>query len=491
MSRPFAAPRAPAVLLALTVLAALAAGLLAADAQAAKKRFSIRGAGYGHGVGLSQYGTLGFAQQGRTYRVILRHYYTGTDIGRAEDRTVRVLLQSARGPASFTGATRAGDRELQPESVYQVTRLGSGRVVLRSDSGRELQTSDAPLRVTGGTVVLRGPAGNGVRNGRYRGALEFRPGNFAGVNAINAVTLEDYLRGVVPAEVPSGWPAEALKAQAVAARGYAITASVRGTGFDQYPDTRSQVYRGMATEAASTDAAIAATRGEIVTYAGRPVITYFFSTSGGETENVELSFLGAQPSPWLRGVDDPFDRVSPRHRWGPFRLTMAQADRKLGKLVKGSFRGIRVIRRGSSPRVVHAEVIGSRGRTRVTGATLRARLDLFDTWAYFRTITSGRARATPPPDTGGDSNPGEPLDPSGGAAFPRASAARAARSLAGSVIGASAGSRLLVQERRAGRWVRAGHTRLRAGGSYRAQVDHAGVYRVVSGGLPGPAVRLR
>ena len=88
--------------------------------------------------------------------------------------------------------------------------------------------------------------------------------------AVNALDLESYIRGVVPAEIPATWPAEALKAQALAARTYALATRKPVTGFDQYADTRSQVYRGMSAEKPTSDAAIAATAGEVVTYAGQP-----------------------------------------------------------------------------------------------------------------------------------------------------------------------------------------------------------------------------
>ena len=172
----------------------------------------------------------------------------------------------------------------------------------------------------GGALLLNGTSVPGVRDGRYRGAFEFRPPGAAST-AINAVGLEDYVRGVVSAESPSAWPAETLKAQAVAARTYAITsrAGSISDGFDQYADTRSQMYKGVAAEMASTNAAVSATAGQVVTYAGQPVTTYFFSTSGGHTESVENSFVGSAPKPWLKGVDDPYDDLSPRHRWKPAR----------------------------------------------------------------------------------------------------------------------------------------------------------------------------
>src|SRR5204862_5890506 len=100
----------------------------------------------------------------------------------------------------------------------------------------------------------------------------------------------------------------------IAARTYAITTSHSGD-FDQYADTRSQVYDGVAVETTASNEAVAATRGQVVTYQGRPVVTYFFSTSGGRTENVENSFSGGQPEPWLKSVPDPYDGVSPLHRW--------------------------------------------------------------------------------------------------------------------------------------------------------------------------------
>src|SRR3954449_12137242 len=111
-------------------------------------------------------------------------------------------------------------------------------------------------------------------------------GSSRGLMAVNTVDLDGYVKGVVPGEVPASWPAEALKAQAVAARTYAMTTDAGGTTFDQYADTRSQVYRGVAAETPSTDAAVAQTKGQVVTYGGQPVTTYFFSTSGGETEDV-------------------------------------------------------------------------------------------------------------------------------------------------------------------------------------------------------------
>ena len=472
--------RARTFLITLLTLCLLPAG----TAAAASSKFTIRGAGFGHGVGMSQYGAYGYALNGASYRDILGHYYTGTAIGQANPgQRVRVLLQSVRGSASFTGATRAGARKLSARKIYYVARRGAS-VQLRNARGRKLGTYRA-LRVTGrgGKVMLRGTAANGRRNGVYRGAMDFSAGLFSGVNAVNSLSLDTYVRGVVGDESPPSWPLEALKAQAVAARTYALTTMKPTGSFDVYPDTRSQVYGGIAAEEASTDAAVAQTSGEVVTYNGQPVVTYFFSTSGGRTENVENTPLGNEPRPWLKSVDDPYDTMSPRHRWGPIKLSLKSAGRKLGGLVKGKFRGIQVVQRGVSPRIVEADVVGSRGRTRVTGGTLRARFGLYDTWAFFTSISSGEA---PPPD--------EPASPPTGGTDPFGSAAnlwvRPVGALAGRVLPVLKGVRVQIQLRRGSTWVKAGEVRVRRGGRYSYAVTVPGVYRVRYHDENGPAVRV-
>jgi stage II sporulation protein D len=472
-------------------LLCLLACLLASAPASAASRLTIRGAGFGHGVGMSQYGAYGFAKQGTGYAEILAHYYQGTALGMtAHDHTVRVLLQATPGSVTFSGAAQAGKRKLNPGKTYRATRRGTTQVDLRGPSGARVATFTAPLQVAAadGALVLKGRAINGRTDGAYRGVLELRPGAF-GLSAINAVRLDDYVRGVVAAESPASWPLEALKAQAVAARSYAITNSKGGAGFEHYPDTRSQVYGGVAAETASTDRAVAETAGQVVTYQGRPVVTYFFSTSGGRTENVENS-LGGTPQPWLRSVEDPYDDASPRHRWKPIRMGLSDAGRRLGGLVKGSFRGVRVIRRGKSPRIVAADVIGSGGRTRVSGATLRARFGLYDTWAYFTSIAS--RKAPPPKEAPADQPPQRAAGDGTGGATPSARMTRfpTIASIAGEVVPGRDGRRVTVQVRRDGAWRTLLSTRLH-GGAYRAAITQPGVYRAVFGGEAGPSVRIR
>jgi SpoIID/LytB domain protein len=266
----------------------------------------IEGAGDGHGVGMSQWGALGFAQHGWSFQAILAHYYEGTSIGQVSTkRIVKVLVK-----------------------------------------------------------------------GRVR-----------------KIPIEAYVRGVVAAEMPSSWPQAALEAQAIASRTYAITDHAGGARFDVYSDTRSQVYLGKAAETPASNAAVKATAGQVVTYEGEPAITFFFASSGGRTESVQNSFIGAAPEPWLKGVPDPYDG-GPLHRW-KVKLTFAQAAKRLAGLFKGAFEGVEVVRRGFSPRIVLAYVLGSKGRGEVSGPELAARLGLYDSWAYFSVTKGGKIRREP------------------------------------------------------------------------------------------------
>ncbi len=462
-------------------LAALAAAVLVLGAGTADaaSRFTIRGAGFGHGVGMSQYGAYGYALHGWTYDKILAHYYTGTALGQAGSKTVRVLLKGSVSRAAVSHAASVDGRRLKPSSVYYV-RHGSGSdvVALVTAGGRRLKQTTGVLKVrgSGGQIALGGA-------GAYRGSLEFRASGALGVRGVNALGLESYVRGVISRESPASWPAAALQAQAVAARTYALATSKGGDGFDQYADTRSQVYGGISAETTATDAATTATKGQVVTYAGSPVATYFFSTSGGRTEDIENTALGNEPLPWLKSVDDPYDDASPKHRWGPYKWTFSATDAKLGSLVKGSFRGIDVISRGSSPRIVAADLVGSGGRTRVSGATIRARLGLYDSWAYFTSIRTGVAPkaepdATPTPATGG--------------AMPEARVAAAAtHRLEGEVRPAVKDADIFVDRRDGGEWTEVGTAATDSRGRYAFLADRPGRYRVRYLVDVGPTVRVR
>ena len=356
------------------ILAAACAASLAPAAHAAE--WVVAGAGFGHGVGLSQYGAYGLAQQGAGYRRILGHYYRGVSMTNVGGRTIRVLLREGASRVTFSGATRVGGRRARPARRYVARRRPGRRVRVRG-----VGTFRAPLVVRGATdgARLHGRALNGVSDGRYRGVVEISPAGPRGLSAVNALPVDTYVRGVVAGEMPSSWDLEALKAQSVVARSYALTTDAGGELFDQYPDTRSQVYRGAIGETERTDRAVAATGGEVLTHRGSVATTYYHSTSGGRTESVEHGFPGAAPVAYLRSVADPADRISPYHRWSE-RFTRRSMQRRLRGVVRGRLRAIAVTRRGDSGRPYEVEVRGTKGRRRVLATVIRDRLDLRSTW---------------------------------------------------------------------------------------------------------------
>ena len=358
-----------AVLIAVTLT-------LAVPAASGAATWEVKGRGWGHGIGMSQWGAFGYAKKGRSWEKIVRHYYRNTQIGSTGGGEVRVLLESGGDSFDFTEATRACGVDIDASKTYSAVRDG-GVVRLHGPDGQDLAGCGDSLQATGGEAVRL--AGKGA----YRGSLLIVPRDTGGLYAINSVPLEDYLRGVVPNEMPADWPEEALRAQAVAARSYALATADGGGLWDQYDDTRSQVYGGISSEEPSTNRAVEATAGKIVRHNGKVATTFFFSTSGGRTENIENSIVGSDPQPYLKSVKDPFESASPYHRW---KVTFSQAEieAKLGDLVEGSLQRIKVTKRGRSPRIVSATVVGSGGTSEVSGPQLQSRLGLRSTWAFFK-----------------------------------------------------------------------------------------------------------
>lgn len=173
----------------------------------------------------------------------------------------------------------------------------------------------------GGPVTFTGADGVRIEvaGAPYRGTVEVRPGA-GGLTVVNELDLESYVMGLD--EVPPDWPAEALKAQAVAARTYALWEREKGawakSGYDVCATTSCQVYRGASVESGSGTRwveAVRATAGEVLLYQGKPALTRYHASSGGRTLDGEVVYPKSGALPYLRGIDDPQDEVSPLYRW--------------------------------------------------------------------------------------------------------------------------------------------------------------------------------
>ena len=331
--------------------------------------FVVSGRGYGHGVGMSQYGAYGMARAGRTHAEILRHYYTGIELGKSSTREVRILLAEGRravtvaSPVPFTIRDAAGT----------IHRLPAGSLTLRPDL--ELPAAEGPVTAPAPLVARPGKDAPLSLDGRaYHGKLQLGVQN-GFLRAINLVALESYLQGVVAGEVPHSWPLEALRAQAVAARSYALANLVEGKPFDLYADVRSQVYLGVSGEHPRTTEAVQTTAREVVLYDGTIASTLYFSSSGGKTASAADVF--GTEIPYLVSRPDPWDRISPYHRWGPVLLGARTVQAKLG-LDARVLDAVGTL--SPSGRLRSLAVLTTEGSEAVPASVVRTALGLRSTW---------------------------------------------------------------------------------------------------------------
>jgi len=325
---------------------------------------AVSGHGWGHGLGLSQWGAYGYAKHGWTFEQILAHYYTGTTLGPAPVSTVRVLLAQKKkvavtSTAAWTIADAAGTK----------VALDPGTLTL----GPKLAIKDHPDLQPPYTLTARQPLA--LDGKEYRGRL-LLSSDGKKLQVVDVVGLEAYLKGVVPAEMPSGWPPEALKAQAVAARSYTLANLHKGTDFDLYSDTRDQVYGGIAAESQAASDAITATKGQVVLWNGKVADTLFFSTSGGRTASAADATGTAVP--YLVSVTDPYDTLSPAHDWGPMLFDGASVAKQLK--LPPPLSNLSAVT-GTSGRTKSVTAVGADDtQATVTGAQFRALLELRSTW---------------------------------------------------------------------------------------------------------------
>jgi SpoIID/LytB domain protein len=329
------ARRFPRALIALVLTLSVTASGLAVSTTpaAAQSSIVIEGGGWGHGVGMSQYGAKGQADAGRSFTQILQHYYQGVSvpsINPSRWSDVRVLLASLNQTVEVRPRTGASNNLVLPNGERATVPGGAQLLVGLDGANRQVvkingtSVSGSPFSSNRRTrLILNG------RNAVVTGVGEYRHGQLevsAGVSGCSAaqcvtvrnMTMDQYLYGL--AEMPSSWHAEALKAQAVAGRSYA---DIRvGTNparlYDLLPTTAHQVYNGVRKEQEPTFGprwvnAVNASSGRVIQRNGVTLSAIYHSTSGGHTENSEYVWSGTEAH--LRAVSDPWDSGSPRHRW--------------------------------------------------------------------------------------------------------------------------------------------------------------------------------
>jgi len=367
---------------------------------------TITGHGYGHGHGMSQYGAQGAALEGLSARQIVKFYYPATiaaqltgyvsvRITADDDRNTIVLARSglevrdlatgqtwtlpADGAADGTGARSAKRWRLSVGSsgVSQIWYLTDTWHWWRRLSG------DGSFAAAGQPITLVTPSGQV----QYRGSLRsLRPSPSSWLrDTVNVLPLDQYLKGVVPREMPASWEPAAVQAQAIAARTYAAYERAHPLA-DTYQicDTTScQVYGGYSSEHPDSNAAVEATAGMIRTYDGQPAFTQFSSSSGGWTSANNATGT----TPYLTAQEDPYDDWpgNPMHTWS-VRINATKIERTWPEL--GNLKGITVLTRDGNGdwggRIRTLMLDGSRANLTVSGDDFRYELGLRSQWLRFK-----------------------------------------------------------------------------------------------------------
>ncbi|GGS07780.1 sporulation protein [Deinococcus sedimenti] len=278
---------------------------------------------------------------------------------------VRVLVASApqltvrvAAPAPATGALNVPGPPATTPLPVQAWTVGAAGAQLTLN-GQSTGSATLYLPPSAGSAVE-------IAGKTYRGGVQLRAEK-GGVQGINVVDLEDYLRGVVPAEMPASWPAAAVQAQAVIARTY-VTARINpATPFDTCATDACQVYGGVAAEKPQADAAIAATRAQVVAFGGKPASTFFSSDNGGFTAS--SGEVWGKDLPYLPAKADPFTAGGPRARWQlEVPLTRVQEAAGNAGVRVGALRGVTVTRVSESGRPLEITFVGATGSGKLTGA---------------------------------------------------------------------------------------------------------------------------
>jgi stage II sporulation protein D len=350
---------------------------------------TIKGRGYGHGHGMSQHGAQGAALQGLTHEQIVEFYYPGTTSGTARGK-VKVLISA---DTSKDVVVRANQRlRLRVLATRDVVDLAAavptathwravgvrkGRTLVSFKDGQNGAQWQRLRRIAGPvefftprrptTLVLPGGA-----TASYRGALRAVLDD-----TVNVLSLDTYLRGVVPREIPALWEPEAVQAQAVAARTYAAYERAHPLAEHyQICDTSScQVYGGTASEHPAATAAIKATKREILTYDDEPAFTQFSASSGGWTSAGSVPYLVAQKDPYDNWDGNPHN---------PWQVTISDAAIEKAFPAIGNLTRIQVNARDGNGqwggRVDTVTLTGSKNVTAVSGEDFRFLLGLRSEW---------------------------------------------------------------------------------------------------------------
>ena len=369
--------------------------------------FYVTGAGFGHGWGMSQYGAYGAATEGSdleadpgvllpedgTHRAAQQRLHPGLGhrrLRRLTDFKPATGAKISDGSKSYTLPTGSA------YATWRISRSGSGYKLSYKSSGGSWKTRSTGLgtgtwKVTSSAGSLRLVLPSGSTRG-YRGALSLIKRGSSG-RTVNAVSMENYVRAVVPSEMPTSWHQNAVRAQAVAARTYGafLRARSSSSGYDICDTTSCQVYRGSDNETRNGDAAVTATAHVIMSFAGKPAYTQFTSSNGGQITTGDYSYQIAQK--------DPYDGLIKSQSWSK---TISAS--RLGKAFGvGTAKRVQITKRDGygrwGGRVTTIKITGTKRSVTVSGTTFKGKFGMRGNYFTVNgTSSAGKAQpATPTP----------------------------------------------------------------------------------------------
>ena len=410
-------------ILAVLAIVAGTLGTLPASPASARGAFTFYGSGSGHGLGMSQWGAFGLAQDGWGHKRILTHFYSGTTVRQDASPPKNVRVGLTQGQTSVRLTAQAGPVRIRvsggatvgtiPRGKTWTVRAAGDRYRVLTGAGRRVggrdwggTARDLALSYSSAGARVRSPDAGATYN---RGSIEFNlyscGGAACSMRMVLVIPPEAYLLGL--SEVPSSWPLAALRAQAVASRSYAfnkVAAGQHRSGCNcgVYDSSLDQVYVGWLKEGGAQGArwvrSVRQTSNQIVASGGGAIAAFYSSSDGGHTEDNE-NVWGGTPLSYLRGVCDPGDytNANPSAVWRVSYSASAVTGRLDGYTGNiGTVTGFKDFDRGVSGRIITVRVTGRGGSDVITGAQFRAGLGLRDdrVWVNRNKNVTGKIRAT-------------------------------------------------------------------------------------------------
>jgi len=317
------------------------------------------------------------AYPGSVYQCNWRVYF-GNTAKYADAEALVLLLKDVSGRTSF---------EIMNGNNYRILMTGSFGTLLMDVDEHYAYPQLRPV-----TAYEKGVYCIDMGSRAYRGRMEIGRYGKSTLTAVNIVGMEEYLYGVVPAEMPSTWHEEALKAQAICARSYALVkagyggASNAKKGYKVVDTVSSQVYKGYLAESIKANRAVDATRGAMICYDNKVISSYFFSTSGGSTESAKD--VWAVDLPYLQSVPDFYEQDASREVW---EVTMSLEDVNAALAGQGisigAVKDFMISQYSSTGRVYALHLYGADRALTLQGTTIRTVLNLYST--KFKIVRQG------------------------------------------------------------------------------------------------------